>query len=344
MARVSVAILGLGRVGASIGLALKRYNATKDVQHTFEVTYADTRAGVRGDAQKIGLGDKIERDVVGTAINKDIVILAVPYADVQATYKELGREVRSGAVVLDMSLLKRPSLKWAQTYLNPDTHLVGVTPIVNPKYLFDGLDNTEHATEDLFDRGNMLLMPSATCVKEAVELASDFSALLGAKPHFVDPDEHDSLVAITEGLPAIVSLAAFYMMLKSQGWSDIQRFTNPSFGRLTHHLYDNHPDDTRDFLLANRENLVRQIDELTASLQSFRAILAQDDRKALESALIESGKDYDAWINRRFNAKWDEDKTGVKNPSLGGMVMSGLMGTFLTRRVTGEKNGDEDEK
>jgi prephenate dehydrogenase len=342
MATVTVAILGLGRIGSSVGLALKRYNASKEAQHTFEMTLADTRGGAREDAQKIGLTGKIERDAFNAAVDKDIVVLALPYADVQAAYRGIGREVRPGAVILDASPLKQPSLKWAETHLHGEAHLVGITPILNPQYLFDGMDDTAHAAADLFDKGNMLLMPSASCSKEAVELASDFSTLLGTKPLFVDPAEHDSLMAATEGLPMLIGLAAFYMMLKNQGWTDIQRFTNPNFGRLTHHLHDNHPDDIRDVLLNNRENVIRQIDEFSASLQSFRALLAQEDRRAVESAAIEASDAYDAWINRRYNAKWDTDKAGVKNPSLGGMVMTGLMGTFFTKRVMGDKKEDEE--
>jgi prephenate dehydrogenase len=343
MATVSIAILGLGRLGASVGLALKRYNASKDAQHTFEITPADTRAGVREEAQKIGLADKIERDVIGVAANKDIVILALPYADVQVAYKALGRELRSGAVLLDMSPLKQPSLEWAKTHLHPEAHQVGITPIVNPNYLFDGLDDTLHATPDLFDNSNMLLMPSVTCSKEAVELAADFSILLGAKPHFVDPVEHDSLVAATEGLPAVLGLATFYMMLKSRGWHDYQRLTNPSFGRLSHHLHDTHPDDLRDFLLLNRESLVRQIDQLVDTLGTFRTVLAANDRAALESALVESGDAYDTWLNRRHNGKWDDNPAEAKNPSIGNMLMTGFMGSFLTRRISGAKNGDDKE-
>lgn len=340
MATVSVAILGLGRTGASMGLALKRYNERKDATHAFVVTYADTRAGIREDVKTIGL-DKVERDVFSAAVNQDIVVIALPYADVGAAYKILGKELRAGAVILDTSPLKQPSLAWAKQYLRPETHLVGITPILNPKYLFDGLDDTLHAQADLFDNGNMLLMPSVTCIKEAVELASDFSTLLGAKPHFVDSVEHDSLVAVTEGLPSLVGLAVFYMMMKSGGWNDTQRLTNPTFGRLTHQLYDTHPDDLRDSWLLNRDNLVRQIDDLMGTLQTFRNLLAQNDKVALESALIEASDIYSAWINRRFNAKWDEKETAASSQSIGNMLMTGFMGSFLSRRITGDKNGDK---
>jgi prephenate dehydrogenase len=341
MGNVTVGILGLGRTGASVALALKRYNERKDAQHVFEVTAADMRAGIREDAQKIGLTEHIQHDLFHAARDKDIVVIALPYADVQLAYKEIGHEIRSGAVVLDMSPLKLPSLEWAKKYLHKEAHHVGLTAVLNPKYLFDGLDDTLHAAPDLFDKGNMLLMPSASCVKEAVELAADFSTLLGTTPHYFDPAEHDSLVALTEGLPALLGLVSFYASARGSGWGDAQRITNPPFGRLTRPLYDTHPDDLRDIWLLNRDNLIRHLDEFTAALQNFRKVIAAGDRDALEAALIDASDTYSAWINRRHNAKWDDDKTSAGNQSISNMIMGSFMGSFLSKRLQGDKSDDE---
>lgn len=341
MAAVTVAILGLGRIGASMALALKRYNEKKDAQHSFEFTFAEMRAGIREDAAKVGITEAIEHDLFHAARGKDIVVMALPYADVPLAYKEIGPQLRSGAVLLDASPLKQPSLDWAKKYLSKEAHQVGITPILNPKYLFDGLDDTLHALPDLFDKGNMLLMPSATCAKEAVELAADFSTLLGATPHYFDPFEHDSLIALTEGLPALLGVVDYYMTSRSSGWTDAQRMTNPPFGRLTRPLYDTHPDDLRDTWLLNRQSLVRYLDEYMAALQSFRGILAEGNRDALEAALIEASDNYAGWINRRYNARWEDEQGGVPGQSLSGMIMSGFMGNYLTKRLQGDKNGDE---
>jgi prephenate dehydrogenase len=136
MANVTVAVLGLGRIGTSVALALKRYNERKDARHVFEITGADMRTGVREDASKMGL-DKLERDLFSAAAKRDIVVLALPLADIQDAYKSIAPDLRAGAVVLDMSILKQQSLEWAVKYLAKDVHMVGMTPIINPKYLHD---------------------------------------------------------------------------------------------------------------------------------------------------------------------------------------------------------------
>jgi prephenate dehydrogenase len=341
MATVSVSILGMGRVGASVALALRRYSARKDAQHTFAVTCADMRPGIREDAAKVGI-DKVERDLFDAVRGRDVVVMALPYADVQTAYKEIGAQLRSGAVLLDYSPLKMPSLEWAKKHLTGGAHLVGIAPILNPAYLFDELDDTLHAHADLFDKGNMLLMPGASVAREAVELASDFCSLLGASPHFFDPAEYDSLVAVTEGLPAALGVAVFHMLMGSAGWADTQRVTNPSFGRLTHHLYDTHPDDLRDLFLNNRDALARKLDETITHLQDLRNALIRDDRAAIEAMLISASEEYSGWVNRRHSARWDEaESNSSQTPSMGGMVMGGLMGGFLSKRFGGK---DKDTK
>ena len=341
MANVTVAVLGLGRIGTSVALALKRYNERKDARHVFEITGADMRTGVREDASKMGLGDKLERDLFSAAAKRDIVVLALPLADVQDAYKAIAPDMRAGAVILDMSVLKQQSLEWADKYLGKDVHMVGMTPIINPKYLHDGLDDTLHAAADLFDKGSMLMMPTPRSAKEAVELATDFAGLLGSTPHFYDPAEHDGIVGLTEGLPALIALASFYMASQSSGWADVQRVTNPAFGRLTHHLFDTHPDDLRDLLLQNRESVVRHTDELIATLTSLRNIIAKNDQDTLEAALGQAADDYNGWINRRSNGKWDDGREEATGSSFAGNMMSGLMGGFLANRLKGGKNGDE---
>ncbi len=338
MANVSIGILGLGRIGSSIALALKRYNASKDAHHTFDITVSDSRAGVREEAQKLGIASKIERNVFDTAENKDIVLLALPYAEVKAVYEVIGPLLRAGSVVMDTSPLKQPSLEWAGKYLRTETHMIGITPILNSKYLFEGVDDTQYAREDLFDKGTMLLMPGVSADKDAVELASDFSTLLGSTPHFLDPAEHDGLIAMTEGLPALLGVAAFYMLQHNRGWGDIQRLTNPAFGLLTHHLYDTHPDDLRDAWLHNRDNLLRSLDELTSVLRTFRQLLAENNHAALETALVNSSEEYSQWINRRYNARWEEGAES-QTPTMGQFMLGSLLGKRLSR----DKNGDKDE-
>jgi len=204
--------------------------------------------------------------------------------------------------------------------------------------LYEGLDDLEHASADLFDNGGMLLMPAPSAAREAVELASDFASLLGATPHFLDPNEHDGLVAGTEGLPALLGVALFHTLSHNGGWGDAQRLTNPAFGLMTHHLFDTHPDDLRDALLNNRENVGRMLDELMLTLQNFRRTLYTGDRDALEAVLVDAAQEYNGWLNLRVSGKWDEESRPQQS-SMGEIAMSGMLGGFLAKRL--KRGGDD---
>jgi prephenate dehydrogenase len=342
MGKITVAVIGLGRMGASVGLALRRYSQQSGARHTFDVVGFDERPEVVRDAEKIGATTSIARGMYDAVRERDIVVIAQPYAEVRRTYQAIGQDVRSGGVVMDLSPLKLPSLGWARDYLHADAHMVGMTPVINPRAMFDGLDETNQASDNYFDNGTMMLMPAPSCIREAVELASDFATLLGSKPHFMDPAEHDSLFAATSGLPSVLGVVAFYMLSRTPGWEDSRRLTNGDFGRLTHHLFDTHPDDLRDLWLSNQASLLHYTTAMIEALESFRAALAASDRAALEALVVDAARDYSGWVNRRFNNKWD-GKEMPSAPSAGQTIMSSMMGGFIASRLSGNhKDRDKD--
>ena len=339
---ITVGIIGLGRVGASVGLALKRYNARKDARQQFAITgYASDNAEAQ-TAKTLNAVDHTARSIVAAASDKDVVVLALPYREVQGAYQLIGGDLRAGAVLIDTSPLKLPSQEWAAKYLNPEAHMIGVTPVLNPQYLFDGLDDTDHASADLFDGGALLLLPTASADADAVELASDFAELLGMSPQFGDPVEHDVWIASMEGLPVVLGLSAFYTLHRRDGWNDARRAGNPSFGRLTHHLYDQHPDDLRDLLLNNRDNLVRQIDATVEALDALRGLLATGDRAALEEVLIDTMDTYALWVAQRREGRWDKPSSDQFKVSKSDLLVNGMLGGFLSKRMKGDQGGDKE--
>ena len=339
MATITVGILGLGRIGTSIGLALKRYNASKDARQQFTVVGFDSNDDWANTAKNKNAVDSLARHPLDAATNKDIVVLALPYGEIQGAYRAIGSSLRAGTVVLDMAPLKLPSIEWAEKNLPAEAHMVGVTPIINSKYLFDGADDAEHGAADMFDKGSFLLMASPKGAADAVELASGFADLVGAASHFVDAAEHDAWIAATEGLPALLGLAVFHMLRESAGWGDTQRAGNPSLGRLTHHLFDTHPDDLRDLLLQDRQNIIWQVDQLIETLRTLRGILAENNRPALEAALIGSSDAYSQWLNRRQNASWNKGEA-TQTPQTRDVLMGGLFGGFLSKKLRGGSDND----
>lgn len=334
MAEISIAILGLGRIGTSAGLALKRYSSKPDAAHRFTISGYSSVGSHLKTAQKLDAVHEIARNAALAVRGRDIVLLTMPYAEVEATYQYITQDLRPGAVVIDCSPLKEPSLGWAKKHLPAEVHMIGVTPILNPKYLFEGTDDPERATPDLFEGGKWLIVPAVSAIPEAIDLGRDLAAIMGANTQFIDPGENDSLVAATENLPALLGLAYYLMLEKSQGWNDLQKLTNPAFGMLTRHLFDTHPDDLRDQWLHNRANLVRYTDDLMTVLRSLRQALVENDESTIEGVAADSASSYEAWYNRRLKDKWEAEQKPVETPD----IMSSLFGGTIARQLRGNRN------
>lgn len=335
MAKLSIAILGLDRIGASIGLRLKHYMA-KGGKHQFEIVGYDNRDDFEKAAQKLKAIDRTEHKAFDAVADTDLVIINLPYEEVKAAYELIAPDLRDGVVILDASPIKQASMKWSEKYLTDEHHVVGFTPIINPEYMFDPNESTERATDDMFVNSTIYLTPSATCIKEAVDLAVNFSTILGGSPHFLDPAEHDSLTTMTEELPSLLSVAMYYTLMKHNAWTDAQRMTNPAFNVLTRYLFTHHPDGLRDAWSENHKNLTRSVDDLINTLKTLRTLLYNDDVDAIEAFLIESSDEYQKWVNKRHNGDWDEKS----NPKvdIGDTIAGSILGGTLSRKLFGDRD------
>jgi prephenate dehydrogenase len=345
MAAVNVAILGLERLGASFGLALKRYMQEKDARHTFTIKGYDERGYNGKQARRIGAVDSATHNAADAVENAHIVLLTVPYHKMGLVYEQIGAALMPGAVVLDVSPLKKPSLQWAADHLPQDpavaAYMVGIAPVLNPDTLYEANNEVEVARADLFDRGTMILAPAADCPGEAVELAAEVARIVGASVHFMDPDEHDGLAGAIEGLPALLAVSLFQTMIRSEGWDDMRRLTNPAFGLATSPLRFQHFSALWAMLHYNRENTVRHLDALLATLQEIRDNLATDeDGFGLEALLEQGASRYEEWEGNRLTNQWRKAEAADEDMESGG-VLSAMGGMLFGRRPPRKKDDSE---
>ena len=339
MAKLNIAILGLDRLGLSIARRLRTY-MKKGGQHQFALTGYDSREDFEKPARKQKVFDQVARKAYGAVEQADVVIMNLPYEDLRAGYELVAPALREGVVILDTAVIKQPSVQWAGQYLSDDQHWIGFTPVISPEYMFEHQLSPEFASDDYFHGGTIYLTPSATSIKEAIDLAVNFAIILGGKPHFLDPAEHDSLTTLTEEIPQLLSIAAYSTAMRHNAWADAQRLTNPPFNVLTRYLLTHHPDALRDEWLANSANLTRALDELLITLREVRNRLAEADESAVEAFLIAASDDYQEWINKRHKGEWDEQAT--QRVQYDTSLAGSLFGGAISRRLFGgSKDGDK---
>lgn len=320
----TITIIGLDRMGASIGLALK--HSPLDVVvigHDADATKGKT-------AKETVLAiDQAEWNLVNAARKADILVITTPVADLESVLQVIGSELQPHTLVLDFSSLKRLGLDWAEQYLHQG-HYVGAMPILAAPYLTDGRSDASTATPDLFRNSAFCLMPSPNAEPQAVETAVNFGLLLGALPYFVDPDEYDSLVQGSETMPALVSLAMFNTMQKATGWRDMLRFAGLPFALMTRPLQNEQ--DISLHALQNREATLRWLDAMMDELKTVRRLIYEENDEVFAAMTEQLATEREKWLNARQKNDWDERRS----PPIRPRTMSEHLFGGLARRGEGD--------
>ncbi len=279
--RVRVAVLGLGLIGGSIGLAARRRAGA-------QVSGWDPDPQARALALELGAVDEIAPDLAGAVSDADAVFVAAPVGAIVRTVQAALQGAGAETVVTDVGSTKR-----AVTEAISDPRFVGGHPLA-------GLEasGVEHAREDLFDGAVWYLMidatdapgqpdaPVSTDAMERGRVLHELIGAFGARTIPIDPELHDRVMATVSHLPHV--LANLLVAQAAATFVDDDRAganrlgTGPSFRDATRVAGSNSAIWT-DIYMSNREVLMQAIDELTGRLAQVRSDLQTGDAQAVRA-------------------------------------------------------------
>ena len=296
---VQISIIGLGQIGASIGLALAEHS-----QIVHRVGH-DRDAATAQRAEKIGALDQVMLNLPAAVREADLVLLCLPIDQIRATLAIVAPDLKAGAVVMDTGPVKEVVAGWPRELLPQGSYYVGLTPVINPVYLHEVDSGLNAAHADLF-RGSLMAIVSPPGVpSEAIKLAADLTRLLGASPLFADPVEMDGLMAATHILPQLISAALLNATVDQPGWMEGRKVAGRAYAEVTGPvLHSTEPKTLREAALLNHENVVRVMDSMIATLQAIRADVAQKDAEALDERLERARRGREDWWKQRQTAIW----------------------------------------
>jgi prephenate dehydrogenase len=272
-----VALVGVGLIGGSIGMAARRRLGAHVVGWNRSPAALEVALG-RGaiDEAVASVAD------IGTA---DIAIAGVAVDALPAVVRELC-DALPEAVVTDVG-----STKGALVAAIGRENFIGGHPLA-------GAESTgvAHAREDLFDGATWYLTPRAETPGVLYERVARFVAGLGAVPTAIAPDDHDRLMAVVSHLPHVVANLLVAQAAEALGGETLPA-TGPSFRDATR-VAGSNPALWAQIYEANRAALGAQVDDLIRRLGEVRALLHagggdleawQDGAAQQRRALLEVG-------------------------------------------------------
>jgi prephenate dehydrogenase len=322
----NLSIVGLGRLGASVGLAVQQSGVE------LSVIGHDRNADLAQIALEMDAIEKLELDVRTLASKADILVLAVPFNELEPLLTVIGDVVQPQTLVLDMSPLKAPGLKLADQLLQQG-HYVGARPVFSSDWLVDGRTEVEAASGDVFKNGVFCLMPSPKADPKAVETAVNFGHLIGALPYFFDAAEFDGLQTGLQTVPGLLAAALFGSVSTSTGWRDMLRFANVPFAMSTQPLAES--TDLAHEAFTNKIATMRWLDGLIDELKLLRQQVYEGDEEILVATLAGLAEERAKWLADREKNDWVE---GVGTAMDADLQATHYLGVFAKLRKKEERD------
>jgi prephenate dehydrogenase len=282
-----IAIIGLGLIGGSIGLALKQANW----RNAELIGYARRRE-TASLARKSGAVDKVELDLSKAVKSTDIIIVATPVLTVKDVFKQIAPDLSEGSIVTDAASTKLEVIRWAQELLPSRANFVGGHPMAGKE-----TSSIKAATADLFRNCTYCLTPLPQTKPAALRTMKDMVKALGAVPLIIEAEEHDRLVAGISHLPLLLSAALVLATTQSPSWPQMSRLAASGYRDLTR-LASGNPELGAHICLSNQAAIVSWIDAFIEELQKLRKLVA-DGSEEIEQALATANKARQKWLEQR---------------------------------------------
>ncbi|MCS7168218.1 MAG: prephenate dehydrogenase/arogenate dehydrogenase family protein [Gemmatales bacterium] len=279
----TVAIIGVGLLGGSLGLAVRQRGLARRVVGVVR------RAEAISDVLKQGIVTEATVEIAEAVRQADLVLVCTPvdciakhvcqafrYAPSHAVLTDVGSTKARLVAEVEASWLQMRSSGGAEAFSAAECRFVGSHPLAGSEK-----SGYEHAQAQLFVGRWVIVTPTPRSCPEATERLVEFWEGLGARVQLMAPEDHDQALALTSHLPHL--LASALAGILPGKWAD---FAASGF-RDTTRIASGLPEIWTPIFLHNREAVLDALQQLENRLEQFRQALQHEDREKLFRLLAE---------------------------------------------------------
>lgn len=265
-----VAIIGLGLLGGSIGLAIAE--RAPDIV----TTGYDRDPDVRKAAAARGLTNILLDTASEAVATADLVILCVPVGAMEAAARELAPHLPAKAIISDVGSSKKSVIEALGAAL-PGRTVIPAHPVAGTE---QSGPNAGFAT--LFAGRWCILTPPMGTDQAALEALSDFWTRLGARVEMMDPDHHDLVLAVTSHIPHLIAftIVGTASDLEEVTRSEVIKYSAGGFRDFTR-IAASDPVMWRDVFLSNKGAVLEMLGRFTEDLTALQRAIRSGDGETL---------------------------------------------------------------
>ena len=266
-----IVIFGVGLIGGSFALALRKANAVGEV-----VGFGRSETTLQ-QAQQLGIIDRIGQDVVAETGDADLVLLATPVGQMAEIMARIAPHLGRNTLVTDGGSTKSDVARAAYAQLGSRVaQFVPAHPIAGAEQ-----SGASAARTDLYVGKKVVLTPLPENTPEAVTRVQAAWQACGANIHRLTCAEHDQVFAAVSHLPHLLSFALVHDLAQRNNRDLLLSFAASGFRDFTR-IAASSPEMWRDICLANREALLEELKVYIAELTQMSTALAAGDAAQLE--------------------------------------------------------------
>ncbi len=271
-----VAIIGLGLMGGSLGLALKARECAQSV-----VGFSRAPEN-RAEAVRRRVVDEARDSLVEAVEGADLVVLCAPVLAIPTQFGMARSGLKRGCVVTDVGSTK----DFLVAELEPlaadvGAHFIGSHPIAG-----SAQQGLQAARSDLFEGATVVVTPTEQSNASALLAVERFWSGVGARCVRLNPAEHDRILASTSHLPHLVA-ALLVSTVGRAGARELAEFCGSGF-RDTSRVAEGAPQIWRDILATNRDGILNELRAFRGTLDPLIRMLEKKDFAGVETFLERS--------------------------------------------------------
>ncbi len=281
-------VFGVGLIGGSFALALKRHKAVARV-----IGLGRSRANLL-TARRLGVIDDIATDAAAAVRDADLVLLAVPLGQTAAVLAQIAPHLGAHTVVTDAGSTKRDVIAAAQRYLGAAfSRFVPAHPIAGTEK-----SGAQAARADLYDGHTLIVTPEPETDQRALRLVTAAWKRAGMRIEKMNAAEHDRVFALVSHLPHVLSFALVDHIAGYRDAAALFGHTGGGFRDLAR-IAGSSPEMWRDICLANRDALLDALEGCLGELELLRGMIEASDGQALETRFAAARAARARWLVKK---------------------------------------------